>query len=225
MKTVKISWLWGSCLLLVGAWAHAIAQQPSAHEVVEDATQRVMAVVAEASEYADEDPERYYRQVQEILDPVIDFRGFARSVMGPYATSERYRSLDEAGQTRLRAQLDEFTEVMRVGLVRTYSKGLLAYSGSRIEVFAISDEEEASGRASVRQLIYSGQPEPYVLLYQMGRDKSGQWQLRNVIIESVNLGEIYRSQFEAAARKYEGDLDAVIANWETVEVKPSEQEA
>ncbi|MCB1729752.1 MAG: ABC transporter substrate-binding protein [Halieaceae bacterium] len=202
-----------------------MAQQPSAHEVVEDATQRVMAVVAEASEYADEDPERYYRQVQEILDPVIDFRGFARSVMGPYATSERYRSLDEAGQARLRAQLDEFTEVMRLGLVRTYSKGLLAYSGSRIEVFAISDEEEASGRAAVRQLIYSGQAEPYVLLYQMGRTKSGQWQLRNVIIESVNLGEIYRSQFESAARKYDGDLDAVIANWETVEVKPSEQEA
>ena len=145
--------------------------------------------------------------------------------MGPYATSERYRSLDEAGQARLRAQLDEFTEVMRLGLVRTYSKGLLAYSGSRIEVFAISDEEEASGRAAVRQLIYSGQAEPYVLLYQMGRTKSGQWQLRNVIIESVNLGEIYRSQFEAAARKYDGDLDAVIANWETVEVKPSEQEA
>ena len=202
-----------------------MAQPPSAHEVVEDATQRVMTVVAEASEYADEDPERYYRQVQEILDPVIDFRGFARSVMGPYATSERYRSLDEAGQARLRAQLDEFTEVMRLGLVRTYSKGLLAYSGSRIEVFAISDEEEASGRAAVRQLIYSGQAEPYVLLYQMGRDKSGQWLLRNVIIESVNLGEIYRSQFEAAARKYDGDLDAVIANWETVEVKPSEQEA
>ena len=222
---MKTAWLWGSCLLLAGAWVQAMAQQPSAHEVVEDATQRVMAVVAEASEYADEDPERYYRQVQEILDPVIDFRGFARSVMGPYATSERYRSLDEAGQARLRAQLDEFTEVMRLGLVRTYSKGLLAYSGSRIEVFAISDEEEASGRAAVRQLIYSGQAEPYVLLYQMGRNKSGQWQLRNVIIESVNLGEIYRSQFESAARKYDGDLDAVIANWETVEVKPSEQEA
>ncbi len=222
---MKTAWLWGSCLLLVGAWAHAIAQQPNAHEVVEDATQRVMTVVAEASEYADENPERYYRQVQEILDPVIDFRGFARSVMGPYATSERYRSLDEAGRARLRAQLDEFTEVMRVGLVRTYSKGLLAYSGSRIEVFAISDEEQASGKAAVRQLIYSGQAEPYVLLYQMARDKSGQWQLRNVIIESVNLGEIYRSQFEAAARKYDGDLDAVIANWETVEVASSEQEA
>ncbi len=221
---MRLVHLWGIGLLLACTQALAVAQHPTAHEVVEDASQRVMAVVAEASEYADEDPERYYQQVQAILDPVVDFRGFARSVMGPYATSERYRALDEAGRVRLRDQLDRFTEVMRTGLVRTYSKGLLAYSGSRIEVFAISDEEEASGRASVRQLIYSGQPEPYVLLYQMGRSKSGDWQLRNIIIESVNLGEIYRSQFEASARKYDGDLDAVIDNWETVEVNPSEQE-
>lgn len=230
MLSVRSSWLLGACLLAVGAWAqnaNATAEKPAAtaQEVVNDTTQRVMAVVVEASEYADEDPERYYQQVQAILDPVIDFRGFARSVMGPYASSERYRSLDAQGQGRLRDQLDRFTEVMRVGLVRTYSKGLLAYGGSRIEVFAASDEEEAKGRASVRQLIYSGQPEPYVLFYQMGRSKSGEWQLRNVIIESVNLGEIYRNQFEASARKNDGDLDAVIDGWETVEVKTAEGES
>jgi phospholipid transport system substrate-binding protein len=198
-----------------------MAQQPepTAHSVVDEATRSVMTVVAEASAYADEDPERYYQQVQDILDPVIDFRGFARSVMGPYASSNRYRSLDEAGRVQLRGQLDRFTEVMRTGLVRTYSKGLLAYSGSKIKVFEASAEELEQGRASVRQLIYSDQPEPYVLLYQMGLNKAGEWQLRNVIIESVNLGEIYRNQFEAAARKHSGDLDAVIAGWTTVEVE------
>ena len=34
-----------------------------------------------------------------------------------------------------------------------------------------------------------------------------------MIIESVNLGEIYRNQFEASARKFEGDLNQVIASW------------
>lgn len=230
MLSVRSSWLLGACLLALGTWAqgaNATAEKPvaTAQEVVDDTTQRVMAVVVEASEYADEDPERYYQQVQAILDPVIDFRGFARSVMGPYASSERYRSLDAPGQGRLRDQLDRFTEVMRVGLVRTYSKGLLAYGGSRVEVMAASDEEEARGRASVRQLVYSGQPEPYVLFYQMGRNKSGEWRLRNIIIESVNLGEIYRNQFEASARKNDGDLDAVIDGWETVEVKTAEGES
>lgn len=214
---VYSAWVLGVCVLAASAWAQEA--ESTAHGVVNDATQRVMAVVAEADAYVDQDPERYYRQVQEILDPVIDYRGFARSVMGPYASSSRYRSLDEAGRTRLVEQLDRFTEVMRLGLVRTYSKGLLAYGDSRIEVFAATDEDPEQGRASVKQLVYASQPEPYVLIYQMGRGKSGEWQLRNIIIEDVNLGETYRNQFEASARKNNGDLDAVIDTWTAVEVE------
>lgn len=214
--------LLGSLLVATVCWAQpaeAVATDAGAHALVSETTQQVMAVVMEASAYADEDPDRYYQQVQAILDPVIDFRGFARSVMGPYATSERYKSLDEPGRAQLRDQLDRFTEVMRLGLVRTYSKGLLAYAGARIEVSESSAEEATDGRATVRQLIYADNPEPYVLLYQMAKNKEGGWQLRNIIIESVNLGEIYQSQFAASARKNDGDLDAVIAGWTTVTVE------
>ena len=137
--------------------------------------------------------------------------------MGPYASSKRYRSLDEAGRAQLVSQLDRFTEVMRTGLVRTYSKGLLAFGGSRIEVSQPSADEADASRVSVVQLIFSEQAEPYKVMYQMGRGSDGQWMLRNMIIEAVNLGEIYRSQFESAARKYDGDLDKVIDNWTTDE--------
>jgi phospholipid transport system substrate-binding protein len=212
-------WLVACCLLSGSAWAESPASGSPAYGVVEDATERVMAVVKEADAYAEEDPERYYSAIQEILDPVIDFRGFARTVMGPYASSERYRSLDEAGRAQLRDQLDRFSEVMRVGLVRTYGKGLLAFGGSRIEVVKPEGDDAGEPRVSVRQLIYNDEPEPYVLLYQMGRDKAGDWKLRNVIIESVNLGEIYRNQFQDSARKFDGDIDSVIANWATVEVE------
>ncbi len=218
LNTVRAVWL--AALWLAAAAVHAQAQEPqSAHDVVSETTRKVMSVVEEAKTYADEDPERYYSQVQAILDPVIDFRGFARNVMGPYATSERYRSLDEAGRAELRDQLDRFTEVMRVGLVRTYSKGLLAFGGSRIEVSSPAADEAQQNMASVEQLIFSQEAEPYRVLYQMGRDRSGDWKLRNVIIESVNLGEIYRSQFQSAARKEDGDLDAVIAGWTLIEVE------
>jgi phospholipid transport system substrate-binding protein len=209
-------WLAGWWLLSAGAAAVAAA---SAYDVVQSATVQVMDVVAAADDYVEEDPERYYQQVQDILDPVIDYRGFARSVMGPYASSERYRSLDEAGRSQLRGQLDRFTKVMRLSLVRTYSKGLLAFGGSRIEVEQPSSEDSGEKRVAVRQLIYSEETEPYVLLYQMGLNKSGSWQLRNVIIESVNLGEIYRNQFQAAARKQNGDLDSVIDSWTTTTVE------
>lgn len=204
-------------LFLPGAFAQeaATAADATAHGVVRSATMEVMEVVQEAHAYAEEDPERYYQQVLAVLDPVVDFRGFARSVMGPYASSERYRSLDESGRAQLRSQLDMFTDVMRTGLVRTYSKGLLAFGGSRIEVSETSPDEVEQARVSVQQLIYSDATEPYMVLYQMGRDKQGEWKLRNMIIESVNLGEIYRSQFEAAARKHDGNLDLVISGWST----------
>lgn len=213
---------YAACLLLMAgaaAWAGESAAPSPAYSVVQQATEQVMAVVQDAESYAEDDPERYYGEIQAILDPVVDFRGFARSVMGPYASSERYRSLDEGGREQLRDQLDRFTEVMRLGLVRTYSKGLLAFGGSRIEVVPPDGDDDGAQRVSVKQLVFNDDPEPYVLYYQMGRNREGDWKLRNIIIESVNLGEIYRNQFQSSARKYEGDLDSVIENWTTVEVE------
>lgn len=185
---------------------------PGAREVLATTTERVLAVIDEARGYVDEDPERYYAAVHEVIDPFIDYRGFARGVMGPYATSERYRSLDEAGQQALREQLDRFTQTMRQGLVQTYSRGLLAFGGSRVEL----DEERSevnAGRATLWQLVHSDGEDPYEVVYQMGRGRDGRWQLRNLVVENVNLGRIYRSQFQSAARRYDGDLDKVIDNW------------
>lgn len=216
----RVTWSWALCLALLNpaAQAQTSTNGLSAHDVVRDTSQRVMTIVQDAQSYAEQDPDRYYSEVQAVLEPVIDFRGFARGVMGAYASSERYRTLDAAGRAQLRDQLDRFTEVMRAGLVRTYSKGLLAFGGSRIEVSNPAPDEAQAERASVEQLIYANDAQPHVVIYQMGRDRSGDWKLRNVIIESVNLGEIYRSQFEAAARKENGNLDAVIDSWTVAEL-------
>src|SRR5690606_25552753 len=107
------------------------------------------------------------------------------------------------------------TAVMRASLVRTYSKGLLAFGGSRIELVPPEPGDDAEAEAedgtrlSVRQLIYADRKEPYVVLYQMGQERDDEWKLRNVIIESVNLGVVYRDQFLAAARERDGNLDDV----------------
>jgi phospholipid transport system substrate-binding protein len=185
----------------------------TASDVLESTTERMLAVIDEARAYVDEDPERYFSAVNDVLDPVVDFRGFARGVMGEYATSARYRSLDEAGRDKLRGQLERFSETMRSGLVRTYAKGLLAFGGSRVELDESSAGAPEDTRSTLKQLIYSDSGQPYVVIYQMARDKDGQWRMRNLIVENVNLGQIYRSQFEAAARRFDGDLDAVIDNW------------
>lgn len=203
----------GSCLALIVSTIAAGDPGLSAYDVVQDTTDRVMTVVEKANGYADDDPERYFRELQAVLDDVVDFGYFSRSVMGPYATSQRYRSLSPEGKEELRAQVERFTEVMRTGLVRTYGKGLLAFGGSRVEIKRPDTPDPDSDRAEVTQLIYSDAPEPYIIEYQMRRDKEGKWRLRNLIVETVNLGIIYRNQFQAAARDAEGDLNYVIDNW------------
>ncbi|NND69386.1 MAG: ABC transporter substrate-binding protein, partial [Halioglobus sp.] len=122
---------------------------------------------------------------------------------------------------QLRDQLDRFTAAMRSSLVRTYSKGLLAFGSARTELAERDEEDPAAKRLTVKQLIYADRSTPYEMLYMMGQDQGGDWKLRNVIIESVNLGEIYRDQFLASAREQGGDLDAVIAGWTvaTVEIE------
>ena len=47
----------------------------------------------------------------------------------------------------------------------------------------------------------------------MGQYRDGSWKLRNLIIETINLGEIYRNQFNALAQSANGDLDLVIDQW------------
>jgi len=207
-----VSALLALVMLLAGVAQAMVTENRSATETLRETTERVLTVIDSAQSYVDEDPERYYEAVHEVLDPVVDFRGFARGVMGDYATSERYRSLDEAGRQQLREQLERFTETMRRGLVRTYSKGLLAFNGSRVELDDESSREE-DGRATLRQLIHSDEAQPYVVTYTMARERNGRWLIRNLIVEDVNLGQIYRSQFESSARKYDGDLDKVISNW------------
>ena len=181
--------------------------------VVASATDRVMDIVRDARNYYQENPEKYYQSIKKELNEFVDFRGFARGVMGRYATSARYRDLDEPGRKKLKAQLDRFSEVMRESLVRTYSKGLLAFGGSRIELDFTSEIEPEKTKVSVRQFIYSEKPEPYVVVYQMRKIKDGSWKLRNMIVEEVNLGQIFRSQFEAAAVENDKDLDKVISSW------------
>ena len=113
----------------------------------------------------------------------------------------------------LRAQLAKFTKVIRESLVRTYSKGLLAYGGSRIELDPVVSGAMIEAAAAVKQLIYGENTEPYVGVYQMRKMNDKSWKLRNMIVEGVNLGKIFRNQFETSVNQFDGDLDQAILNW------------
>ena len=128
----------------------------------------------------------------------------------------------------------EFFHVWNVKRIRPYVLGPFDYQGAnRTESLWVSEgmtntytdftgvrtghltsEEFYEDVARAIASWMGDEAQPYVVIYQMARDRDGRWQLRNLVVENVNLGQIYRSQFEAAARRYDGDLDAVIDNWD-----------
>ena len=211
-------------LASVTVWAQA-EDAPQANagpaQVITEVTEQVMRVVAEADTYFDEDPDRYYREIDSALAVVVDWRGFATAVMGEYYS--RGRSMDADGRANLKRQRDEFAQTLREGLIRSYAKGLLAFGGAEMVVKGVEASPQSARIASVTQLVYGEADRVYTIRYQMGQYKDGSWRLRNLIIETINLGEIYRNQFVALAKDANEDLDLVIAQWnETISEQAEE---
>ena len=57
----------------------------------------------------------------------------------------------------------------------------------------------------------------YSIIYRMRLNDEENWQLINVTLEGINLGRTFRNQFQQAAAKYDGDINAVISNWYVAE--------
>ena len=208
--------------LLIGATTLALASLTQAaqalndpYQIVQQTTERVLAIIKEGKSTYEKDPARFNKQVEVVMDEVVDFDAFARGVMGPYASAQRYQALTtEQEKAEYRARVERFRTTFKHGLVETYAKGLLKFNGQRIETLpARKGDNPESGTVAVIQNIYGAADKPYVVQYSMRRNRAGEWKLNNVVIEGINLGQTYRSQFASAADQNRGDLDKVIANW------------
>lgn len=197
------------------SWAsptvESAARSETAEEAVKLATDEVLALITAGKTYADAEPERFYKEVEGLLRPIIDFPRFARSVMGPYykvATPD---------------QRERFAESFKWSLVRTYALALTEFSGGEVNVLPPRKKPKNPNLVNVTQEIkYEGKA--YVVVYRMRRSDAA-WSVSNLIVEGINIGLNYKSQFAAAMKdpQYGGDMDAVIDAW--VDVIEAEQEA
>lgn len=213
LVTLLMGWL--LCLFTVSQ-ANA-AKITSPYEAVEATTGQLISLIIEAKGYAEQDPERFYKELNGVINPMIDFPSFTRSVMGEFGTRGYYSSLSKPEKAVYREQYKRFVSVFSEGLIQTYAKGLLVFNGQKIEVFKPVGEELAANMkkpsVDVTQYIYGTTGKRYEVKYKMRRNKAGDWKIRNVIVESINIGKVYRGQFEAAMSKHGNDLKKVVDTW------------
>ena len=213
------NWIGMTCSLLLMAALTQSASGASPAEpdaAIRAATENLLKIVERAHEYFDSDPDRYYAEVDAAIAPVIDFYSFSRGVMGRWGSKAYADSLGATEKKRYQDQVGRFVRIFREGLVRTYSKGLMAFSGETIEVYPAQPEEIATGLVTVVQVIHGSNGNRYEIRYKMRKDPDQSWRVRNVTLDTLNLGKVYQNQFASAAGKFGGDIDAVIDNWSVV---------
>lgn len=199
---ISLAMVWVALVALPG-FAQAAGQPSPATEpqaIVEHVTQELFALVKakKANNTADE---AYYQQVKGALDGVVNFPFIAAAVMGKQA----YASATQE-------QRAQFLDVFKNGLVKSYAKGIAGYVDSDTKVVGVLADKKNPKRVTIQQEVtYEGTT--HKLDYTMVQGKSDEWKLINVTLNGVNLGVSFQSQFKSYMRKYNNNLDQVIANW------------
>ncbi|WP_339502415.1 ABC transporter substrate-binding protein [Pseudomonas silesiensis] len=185
-------------LAAVPLMANAVAA-PSAHELIQDTTTRLLADLAANKEKYKQSPKDFYDALNGIVGPVVDAEGISKSIM----TVKYSRKATPEQMTR-------FQENFKRSLMQFYGNALLEYNNQGITVSPAKDE--SGTRTSVDMQVRGSSGSIYPVSYTLEKI-NGEWKVRNVIINGINIGKLFRDQFTDAMQRNGNDLDKTIDNW------------
>ena len=210
-----ISTLRRGLLVLLAAlplMANAVAA-PSAHDIVQDTTTRLLADLAANKEKYKQSPSEFYDALNGIVGPVVDADGISRSIM-----TVKY------SRKATPAQMARFQENFKRSLMQFYGNALLEYNNQGITVSPAKDE--GADRTSVDMQVKGNNGSIYPVSYTLTKI-NGEWKVRNVIINGINIGKLFRDQFADAMQRNGNNLDKTIDGWagEVAKAKEVTEEA
>lgn len=173
---------------------------PAAQQVVQQTTDTLLADLKANKVQYKADPAAFYASLERILGPVVDVQGIARGVM-----TVRYSRRASA------EQLQRFEEEFKRSLMQFYGNALLEYDNQDIRVLPVANAQDAQ-RSTVNMEIRDARGTVYPLSYTMMR-LDEQWKLRNMVINGINVGKLFRDQFAQSMQSNRNDLDKTIAGW------------
>ena len=195
-----------SLLMILAVLPFVATAAPTAHQVVESTSSRLLAdLTANKAQYK-QDPTAFYNALNEILGPVVDAEGISRSIMTvKYAN----RASD--------AQIKRFEENFKRSLMQFYGNALLSYNNQDIRVLPATGKADPE-RATVNMEVRDEKGTVYPVAYTMV-NKDGAWLLRNVVINGINIGKLFRDQFAQAMQQNRNNLDKTIDGWGEIVAK------
>lgn len=188
-------------VLMLGVILPASAQERTAVETAELGVNTLLETVAEARQYFLSDRERYFSEIEQVLDTFVDFNAVAEVVMSRYAS--------QASD----AQKERFANILKTTLTRFYGASLISYEGQEL-VFLPPRNPDADPRADTVVGMELRGDQTMRLQYQMFLNENDEWKLKNISLAGINLGRQYYTQFAALMSEHNNDIDAVLDNWQ-----------
>jgi phospholipid transport system substrate-binding protein len=191
--------LWSFLLGLPGMVS---AQQLTAIETAELGVETLLETVVASRDFFLSDRERYFTEVESVLNTFVDFNEVANVVMNRYAVDATVE------------QKQRFAGILRNTLTRFYGASLVNYNGEEL-VFLPSNNEDAESRTdTVVGMELRGSDSNLRLQYQMFLNENDEWKLKNLSLAGINLGRQYFTQFSALMTQHNNDIDLVLDNWQ-----------
>jgi phospholipid transport system substrate-binding protein len=179
-------------LLLNSAWVLAA---PSAQELVQQTSDRMITAIKAERDIIKENPERLFALVEEIILPHFDFERMSSWVLGKH-----WRSATAEQKT-------QFTQEFRTLLVRTYATAMGEYSDQNITYLPVKAAPDATDVTVKTEIEQPGGP-AIPITYNLFL-KDGNWKVQDVVIDNTSLVANYRSSFSSEIKR--DGLDALIS--------------
>ncbi|WP_278956564.1 MlaC/ttg2D family ABC transporter substrate-binding protein [Aquipseudomonas alcaligenes] len=192
-------------LILLASLPLVATAATTAHDVVKSTTDELIGDLKANKAGYQQNPQSFYDTLERILGPVVDSAGISRSIM---TVKYSRRASDE--------QLKRFEDNFKRSLMQFYGNALLEYDNQSIRV--LPAKAEGADRASVGMEVRDSKGTVYPVSYTMVQ-LDGKWKLRNVIINGINVGKLFRDQFADSMQRNGNDLDRTIDGWAEVVAK------
>ena len=169
-------------------------------QFIDSQAQEMVSIIRNNQELYAKDPELFKDKINEVFEPMVDFRRVGASVMG-----KKYYLAASASQ-RL-----QFIQSFKTSLLDTYSSTLAQWGDQKI-ITIFPEVSEFKRTEDVQQNLITSS-NIYPITYKVRKDKNGNWLIINIIVNGVNLGLTFRNQFQALAKEHNENINEIIKHW------------
>ena len=194
-----ISILRRGLLVLLAAFPLLVVAAQTPHDVIQGTTTELLGDLKANKEQYKSNPGAFYDALNRILGPVVDADGISRSIM-----TVKY------SRKATPEQMQRFQENFKRSLMQFYGNALLEYNNQGIVVDPAKADD--GKRASVGMKVTGNNGAVYPVQYTL-ENIGGEWKVRNVIVNGINIGKLFRDQFADAMQRNGNNLDKTIDGW------------